>query len=166
MNFLQTSRVYECCDQKRLRRPQELFQAFRQTKHAAASCTSPLNPPSRPCLSPHYLGSAEPVSWCGQGRLLCGGFIGATGHEVPAASPLTSLQHMAKALSCLQDWDYVCGKFCPRAGQHKNKNRTTAVVFGGCRDIVLGKRSHLSELPEGMEVRSNVVMVKKKKKRQ
>lgn len=73
INFLQTSRVYEYCDQKGLCRPQELFQAFRQTKHAAASCTSSPSPLFRPCHSPPYLGSAEPVSLCVQGRLHWGG---------------------------------------------------------------------------------------------
>lgn len=102
--FPSNSRVHEYCDQKGLSRPRELLQAFRQTKHAAASCTSSPSPLPRPCLSPQYLGSAEPVSWCDQGRLLCGGFPGARGHEVSDISPLTALQHMTKSPQLLAGW--------------------------------------------------------------
>jgi len=44
------------------------------------------------------------------------------------------------------------GFFHPHARHNRRVTRTTMVVVGGCRDIVLGVSRHLSELPETIEV--------------
>lgn len=99
------------------------------TKHAAASCTSPPSPMSRPFLSPQYLGSAEPVSQCGQGRLHCRGCIGAAGQEAPAASPPTALQHRAKSPQLLAGWGSCLWEALPpcQAPQEHDQDRSSCV---------------------------------------
>lgn len=117
-----------------------------------------------PHAPPHKVLSSGPVFppsiWDQQSRSACVARAGYTTEgtgqgrrsqlHLPGRLPSST---WPKAFSCLHDGDYVCGKPCLHARHHKDVTRTAAVVFGGCRDIVLGKRRHLSELPNGIEVR-------------
>lgn len=140
--------------------PERVVQATRATSGLQAKKTcnccvqlpvnSPQNPLLQACLPPSVLGSAEPGSSGGWGRLRWGS---RAGQEVPAAStrPLSSAGEPSPPCKM----GIMCvGCFHPHAGHHGKVTRTAAVVVGGCRDVALRKRRHLSELPESIEVSS------------
>lgn len=146
------------------------------TRKGCAGHESCFRPPGKEntqllCAAPHHLPTkssapglpfplvsvlSRAMQLGGQGRLHHRGYIKETGQD-----RRTWLHPSNRSPSCGEEpsppgrMGIMCGGcFCPHARHHGKVTRTAAVVVRGRRDVVLGKRRHLSELSESIEVSS------------